>query len=537
MIEDLHDLPQGTKLTADICLIGAGAAGITIARELAGTALRVCLVEGGGMQYEYEDSQSLYAGDSVGAPVALEAGRLRYFGGTTNHWSGRCAPLDEIDFRRRDWIPHSGWPIDRAELDPYYARACKVAGFSSSWRSDADTLSYLKIALPAINEERLRPFLWHFTPGIQDDTAWRWAIAYRSILQESSNIQTLLHANFAGFSTEKNRTHVRSMKVKSLNGASAEISAKKYVLCCGGIENARVLLLGAEQNAGGFGNDNDLVGRYFMQHSRGASGLIVSAERLSRVQEQFNILHGADGLDVQIGLTWAPQTQEKERLLNCSAVLQYQGDPDSGVTAAQDIWRSLLTGHWDPDIGDKVGIIAGDFGAVAQGVERRLSSGHSLVYEGSAGIPSRSAIILLDLEQAPDPESRVSLAPERDALGMRRVQANWRLGELERRTAATFTSYIAAEFARLGIGRCRVDPWLQDDRIPMTDALQETYHYIGTTRMADDRREGVVDRDCAVHGMDNLYVAGSSVFPTAGQANPTLTIVALALRLADRLKA
>lgn len=156
--------------------------------------------------------------------------------------------------------------------------------------------------------------------------------------------------------------------------------------------------------------------------------------------------------------------------------------------------------------------------------------------EGANGIPSRSAILLLDLEQAPDPESRVSLAPERDALGLRRVQANWRLGELERRTAARFASYVGAEFARLGIGRCRLEPWLRDDHIPLTDALAETSHYIGTTRMADDPSEGVTDRDCAVHGMANLFVAGSSVFPTAGQANPTLTLVALALRLADHLR-
>jgi choline dehydrogenase-like flavoprotein len=121
-------------------------------------------------------------------------------------------------------------------------------------------------------------------------------------------------------------------------------------------------------------------------------------------------------------------------------------------------------------------------------------------------------------------------------LGLRRVETNWRLGELERRTAARFIGYVAAEFARLGIGRCQIEPWLQNERIPMTEALQETYHYIGTTRMSDDPRAGVVDRNCSVHGMDNLYVAGSSVFPTAGQANPTLTIVALALRLADHLR-
>jgi choline dehydrogenase-like flavoprotein len=233
----------------------------------------------------------------------------------------------------------------------------------------------------------------------------------------------------------------------------------------------------------------------------------------------------------------SPESQEKEQLLNCSAVLQYQGDPQSGVTAAQDIWRSLLTGRWAPNMGEKAALIAGDFPAFIQSVEHRASSGRSLATEGAAGVPSRSAIVLIDLEQAPDPESRITLAEDRDSLGLRRAKANWKLGELERRTAKRFISYIAADFARLGIGRCRVEPWLQNDSLPIADALNETYHYIGTTRMADDPREGVVDSNCAVHGMKNLYVAGSSVFPTAGQANPTFTLVALALRLADRINA
>lgn len=534
MIEDLRDLPRGTAIAADVCLIGAGAAGITIAQALAGSALRVCLVEGGGLEYE-EASQALYRGESAGAPVALEGGRLRQLGGTTNHWTGRCAPLDPIDFRRREWVPHSGWPVDRAELDPYYARARRVAGFASEWLPDAEALAALHVELPALNEQWLRPFLWRYTPATPGYPAWNFASAYHQVLEQSRNLRVLVHANFKAWVADDDRTRVKSLTVAALNGVTATISAKTFVLCCGGIENARLLLLGAEQNGGGFGNQHDVVGRYFMQHSRGPSGLVVSAERMSRVQEQFNILRAADGSQTEIGLTLAPQIQEKEGLLNCSAVLQYLGDPDSGVTAAQDIWRSLLSGQWAPDMGEKVAHIAADAGSFARSVQQRLSSGHSLKDDGAKGVPSRSATVLLDLEQAPDPQSRISLAAERDALGLRRVKADWRMGELERRTAARFTSFIAAEFARLGIGRCRIEPWLQDEHIPMSEALQETYHYIGTTRMADDPREGVTDRNCAVHGMRNLYVAGSSVFATGGQANPTLTIVALALRLADRL--
>jgi len=536
MIDDLRQLPGGTTIHADVCLIGAGAAGITIARELAAGPLQVCLIEGGGLEYEPE-SQALYAGENAGVAVDFEVGRLRFLGGSTNHWGGRCAPLDALDFQRREWIPHSGWPISRADLEPYYVRAREVAGFAAPWLDDARTLAErLKLSLPEVNADWLRPFLWHYAPVMQDGGVWNWGLAYRQELRDSPNIRTLLHANFTGFASNAERDLVRGVTVKSLNGVTATVTARNYVLCCGGIENARLLLLGAEQNGGGFGNRHDRVGRYFMQHSRGPSGLIMSPRLLSRTQDQFNILRGSDGVSVEVGLALAPQEQERQGLLNCSAVLQYLGDPDSGVTAAQDIWRSLKAGHWAPDMGEKVAHVAGDLGAFAHSLAHRISSGRSLALEGAAGLPSRSATILLDIEQAPDPDSRILLGAERDALGLRRVKADWRIGDLERRTAAAFTRLIGAEFARLDIGRCRLEPWTEDERVPLSDALKETYHYIGTTRMAEDPREGVADRNCAVHGMRNLFVAGSSVFTTAGQANPTLTIVALALRLADHLK-
>lgn len=534
MIEDLRDHPRGLAVKADVCLIGAGAAGITIAREFAGTGLRVCLVEGGGMQFEYAESQSLYAGTSVGLPVPLQAGRLRFFGGTTNHWEGRCAPLSEIDFRRRPWISHSGWPLDRVEIDPYYQRACEVAGFGSKWRSDEETLALLKAPLPSLNPEWLRPFIWNYAPAMKDAATWRWANAYGTLLAKADNIRTLLHANFAEFSLSRDRARVVSLTVRALTGVAAMIEAEKYVLCCGGIENARLLLLESQRNSGGFGNDHDLVGRYFMQHLRGAAGLIVSTEpMMAHLQNQFNVLRGPDGMQVEVGLTLTPEIMEREGLLNCSSILRYEPDRESGVTAAQDIWRALQTGHWPPEVGEKVGLIAKDVQQVAAAVEQHLASKQTLA---SGGVPSKSAVLLVDLEPAPDPENRILLADDRDALGLRRVKTDWRHGEPERRTAMRLASLVAAEFARVGIGRTRLEPWLRDERVSAVDALEAVPHYLGTTRMSDDPREGVVDRNCAVHGMENLYMAGSSVFPTAGQANPTLTIVALALRLAEHLR-
>jgi choline dehydrogenase-like flavoprotein len=534
VIEDLRDHPGGLAVRADVCLIGAGAAGITIARELAGTGVRVCLIEGGGMQFEYAESQALYAGSNVGLPVPLLAGRLRYFGGTTNHWTGRCALLSEIDFRRRPWVAHSGWPLDRAEIDQYYQRAREVAGFGSKWRSDQETLALLKAPLPSLNPEWLKPFIWNYAPAMKDAATWRWANAYGTLLAEADNVRTLLHANFAEFSLSRDRARVGSVTVRSLNGVAATIQAEKYVLCCGGIENARLLLLESQRNSGGFGNDTDRVGRYFMQHLRGRAGLIVSAEAMmARVQNQFNVLRGPDGVQVEVGLTLTPEIMEREGLLNGTSILQYEPDRESGVTAAQDIWRALQSGRWPPEMGEKVGLIAEDFRQVADVLERRLGSNQTLA--GSV-VPAKSAVLLVDLEPAPDPQNRILLADDRDALGLRRVKTDWRHGEQEHRTAVRLASLVAAEFARVGIGRTRLEPWLRDERVSAVDAFEGVPHYMGTTRMSDDPREGVVDRNCAVHEMENVYVAGSSVFPTAGQANPTLTIVALALRLAKHLK-
>jgi choline dehydrogenase-like flavoprotein len=534
VIEDLRDHSRGLAVQADVCLIGAGAAGITIARDLAGSGLRVCLVEGGGMQFEFAQSQSLYAGTSVGLPMGLQAGRLRFFGGTTNHWAGRCAPLSEIDFQRRPWIPHSGWPLDRAELDRYYQGAREVAGFGSKWRSDEEALALLKVPLPSLNPEWLRPFIWNYAPAMKEAATWRWANAYGTLLAEAANVRTLLHANFAQFSLSRDRTRVGSLTVRALNGVAATIAAEKYVLCCGGIENARLLLLESQRNSGGFGNDHDRVGRYFMLHLRGTAGLIASAEPvMAQVQNHFNVLRGPDGVQVEVGLTLTPEIMEREGLLNCSSILQYAPERESGVTAAQDIWRALQTGRWPPEVGEKVGLIAEDFPQLAGVLERRLASQQTLA---GSPVPSKSAVLVVDLEPLPDPESRILLGDDRDALGLRQVKTDWRHGELERRTATRLASLVAAEFARVGIGRTRLEPWLRDERVSVLDALAGVPHYIGTTRMSDDPREGVVDRNCAVHGMENLYVAGSSVFPTAGQANPTFTIVALALRLAKHLR-
>jgi choline dehydrogenase-like flavoprotein len=527
MIADLRNLADLRDLEVDLCVIGAGAAGITIAQAFADSRYRVCLIEAGGFDYE-EETQALYDGQSVGIPVGLDFGRLREFGGTTNHWSGRCAPLDEIDFAQRDWVPHSGWPLGPDELQPYYLRAAAVCGFPDAWSPDGSVLRDLDVIMPELDRDRLRPFVWHYARE-GGDTPWNFGLRYRDRLDQSQTVQVLLHANLTRIEASSNQDAVDAVTVASLNGNACRIVARHFILCCGGIENARLLLAACPEAPQGLGNRHDLVGRFFAQHPRGPGAVLIPAH--AGLQDLFStFILPSSGLEFGLGLALAPEAQREYGLLNCSAVLTYQQDPHSGWAAAKQLGQELRAGQMPEHLGEEIWDVLRDLGGVATNLERHLVEGRR------ADPPLISATVLLDIEQSPNRDSRIMLGDGHDALGMPVVRVDWRLSELERRTAAQFSTFIGTELARLGLGRMRLESWLTDAS-PLSEApIEETYHHIGTTRMADDPAQGVVDAQCRVHGMANLWVAGSSVFPTGGHVNPTFSIVALALRLADHLQ-
>jgi choline dehydrogenase-like flavoprotein len=525
VIDDLSRSAGVSPIEADLCLIGAGAAGITIAREFAGSGIRVCLVESGGLEAE-DETQRLYEGDNVGQlHCGMDVGRLRFFGGTTNHWGGRCTPLDEQDFVRRTWLPGSGWPISRAAIEPYYRRARELCGLGSDRPMQA-LLSELRVDLPELRSDWLNPRIWQYTPN-----NWSFGTVYREELRRAENILVLLHANLTRIIANARRNSVDCARVTALNGASCAIRAKCYVLCCGAIENARLLLSTAEDTYHALGNGSDLVGRFYMDHLRAKMAIVATSEAFPAIEDTFNFFFGRDGTQYQIGMVLAAAAQQEQELLNCSATLEYEGDPTSGITAGQAIWRALQQGAWPDSVGEKVWRVVRDIDLVASDVRRRVVAGrHPL-------LPLKAATVILEMEQAPNPESRVTLSSDRDVLGMRKVRVNWQLTDLERRSARKFAMFVATELTRLQLGRCRVASWVAEPSADWASHISEMYHQTGTTRMSASPQEGVVDASCKVHGVENLYVAGSSVFPTGGHANPTFTIVALALRLSDHLKA
>lgn len=525
---DARDLERNSELRADVCIVGGGAAGITLARELIGQPFDVCLLESGGLELDVP-TQMLCRGASVGVPyLPLEATRLRYFGGTTNHWGGASRPLDAIDFERRDWVPESGWPFGRAQLEPYYRRAqplLELGPFAyerEDWRGAG-------LAPPADFDRRvLRSAL------LQNSPPTRFGKVYRDALERAPNIRVYLHANVLEIETAPDGASVRRLRARTLGGPPFYARARLYVLALGGIENARLLLLSDRVRPGGVGNGSGRVGRYFMEHphfhhSKPAT-LVSPGFPHHFYKVRTRAVHpAAPDRPAEVWGFLAPTaaTLRERGLLNFGiALVQAPEEPIAGIESARAFKRAAETGAWPDDFWRHVGNVVADLDEVA------LYSYHWLTGREP---PARRLDVAFWTEQRPNPDSRVYLSTdERDALGQRRIVFDWRLTEQDRETMRAVPALLAHEVGKVGLGRVRIAPEMAGPH--PESMLQPSFHHMGTTRMHADPRRGVVDANCRMHEVSNLYVAGSSVFPAVGQANPTITIVALAIRLADHLK-
>ena len=473
------------------------------------------------------DVQALYEGENYGDPAPKDPteSRLRYFGGTTNDWGGRCIPLHELDFQPRPWVPFSGWPISRSDLDPYYARAHAVLQLGPNVY-DQRAWEFLDLPPLPMDKAKIQPCFWQH---ISSKGGLRFGKVYLEDIRNADNIQVYLHANITNIQINDAQTRVKHVDVRTLDGKTGRVQAKFYILACGGMENARILLLSNSVNPRGLGNGHDLVGRFFMDHPTTVCGTVVTDEP-GFLLKYFNLRRSNDTF-FSAGLQMGEDVQRLEQVLNCSVTAKWIADPDAGTTAARQIWLDVKDGHVSDDLGGKVRKVFSDLDSVAQMAYQRLVEGHRAV-------PKPKLIYLeAQSEQAPNPDSRISLSTERDALGLNRLRIDWRLTDQDRRTVKVMTQSVGSEFGRLNLGRVRVADWLLAGGPAWSPDTTGGNHHMGTTRMSNDPRTGVTAADCRVHGIGNLYVSGSSVFPTSGHANPTLTIVALALRLTDDIKA
>jgi choline dehydrogenase-like flavoprotein len=526
VIVDLRSIPAGTTLEADVCIVGGGAAGITLARALA-SSLSVLLAESGGHALE-PDTQALYGGRNIGLPYyALDATRLRYLGGTTNHWAGWCSPLTALDLGPRPWAGIEGWPISLDALGPYYRQAQQVLELGPFTYGD-EIWQRLDVSPPLLDPQQLEHRFWQFSPPTV------FGQRYRSDLERKPNLTTVLHASAVSLATTPNADHVQSVRLRSLDGSDRVASARVVVVACGGIETPRLLLASNAVQREGLGNGNDLVGRFFMDHPEVDAGVLSLVPKAMPAFVDTYLVNDAGGFRCQPGICPTDAFQRRMRILNCALALDFEVDPWADGTAQLRRIGDLLGNGELPDrLGDRLWSIMTDSSMVVRNVYRRF-------VEGRSPLPSPAALrkffLYARCEQSPNPESRVRLGTERDALGMCRVVLDWRLRPIDKATLRTVVRTLGRELGRLELGRVQLPAWLlNDDPADWGEIPRGGHHHIGTTRMSADHGDGVVNPDCRLHTVDNLYVASSAVFPTAGAANPTLTIVALALRLADHL--
>jgi choline dehydrogenase-like flavoprotein len=548
MLIDAGDLPDGQPLTADLCIIGAGAAGISIAMQFARSEVDVLLLESGGLTAE-ADTQALYAGAVVDERLHSPPDRYRQrrFGGTTTIWGGRCVPFDPIDFEPRDYVAESGWPLRRESLVPFYERAnrlCEAGEFCYEARQ----------ALGPDSRPIIRGF--HGT-HFRDDTLERFSCPtdfgtrYGRRLIEADNVTALLHANVVAVRLRPEGDRVDRLEVRTLGGKSFVARARYYVVACGGLESARLLLASRDVHPHGIGNAHDVLGRYYMCHLAGTTGAISVDRPLSAVHQGYDV--DAEGIYCRRRFALTEHAQREHRLGNFVARLHHPRITDpahrNAVLSLLYLAKPLISYEYSKRLhGEQraslrtwlahVGNVASaPFDAVAFAWhmlwDRRLEERKfpSIILRPRANLYSLD----FHAEQEPNPLSRVTLNDQQDRLGMPRITVDWRYTPRDVETVQGGLALLAGDIAAGGLGRFDYDPRSVEEEMTRYGAYGG--HHIGTARMGTERRSSIVNADGRVHDVDNLFVAGAAVFPTSGQANPTLTVVALALRLAQHLSA
>ena len=548
MILDANDLDDGRTVRADVCIVGAGAAGISMALQFIGSGVEVLLLESGGMAEE-PATQALYAGTVADERLHSPSDRYRQrrFGGTTGIWGGRCLPFDPIDFESRDYVPHSGWPFALEALLPYYPLANRLC--------EAGDFAY---TAAAAFRDGGRPMIEGFQSNyFSSDTLERFSCPtdfgarYVEPLRSAPNISVILHANVTAVRLQADGKCVASLDVRTLRGKRLQAQAAHFVLATGGLEVARLLLASRDIQSDGIGNQHGVVGRYYMCHLAGAIGALKIQKPAGSVHHGYEI--SAEGIYCRRRLALRPEVQRSQRLGNFVARLHHPRITDpahrSAVLSLLYLAKPLVPyeyskrlhgdGHaslrnWLRHVGN---VVTGPFEAIAFAWhllrDRKLAKRKfpTIIVKSKANLYS----VDFYAEQQPDPASRVMLdegAP--DALGMPRLRIDWRYTAGDVDTVTRAVALLAAEFERTGVGRLEYEPQAVEAEMTRDGALGG--HHIGTARMGSDPRDSVVDLDCRVHGIDNLFVASSATFPTSSQANPTLTIVALSLRLAEHLR-
>ncbi len=482
---------------------------------------RVVLLEFGGdvaVAQSIEQSAHLNEGVAEELPFnGLQRGRARVLGGTTQLWDGECMRLHEIDLRPREWIPGSGWPISLSDLDRYYILAENWLELSGRGYSGDRWLSHPKLPVLGWDREYLVHGFTEYSPRPYLGSRFRESIA------RHPNIFGILNATVTAIKVAAGRAC--GVEVACTAGRRETIDASVIALAAGTIENTRLLQLSDPEGVGlGWGRSH--TGKFLQDHPIIRTGEVFPRD-YRVLQDRYAELH-QHGRRLFPKVLLSPSAQQRYQLLDAAAVFEHEYD-DHALDAARRLLRALRRrerpthGLHDALIASRAAI------PVAQGLYRRYIRGLSYT-----GVKPRHIWLQVWVEQAPRPDRYIKLGDTRDALGQRQAVVRWSCEQSEIDTSRRLTRWIAGELKRLGVATVTEAPSMTDD-VAWRSSVRDAFHPAGTTRMARGPEDGVVDADLQVFGVEGLFVVGGSVFPASGYGNPTLTIVALAHRLAEHL--
>ncbi|HEY6632990.1 MAG TPA: GMC family oxidoreductase [Rhizobiaceae bacterium] len=543
MLGSLADLKNSTRQN-DVVIVGGGAAGLTLAHALGKAGQSVLLLEAGGDK-RTKASQEFYRGDIVDkvAHPPTDNYRVRALGGTSTIWGGRAIPFDPIDFEKRDWVSGSGWPFGREALAGYYETAMDAAeaGRPEFFPEQALPGAQRELA-PGLDGELVRTTIERFS---KPTNFWR---RYGEELARSERVRVVKDAPVVYVQLTRDGNSVDWIEVAARDGSRLKVQGRSYVLALGGLETTRLLLACNDVASAGIGNHADRLGRNYMSHLCATAGTISFAGPPEGVA--YDYARDSDGIYVRRRL-WLTETAQRDfSLLNTTfrTHLPEPADPSHGdaILSAMFLVKDMVLYEYSRKFVENPVGWGGRFrhvGNIARRPFRLATFGANWLRERTFAERKLPSVVLgsrdnryeleFHAEQAPNPDSRLTLSNERDAFGMPRLKVDWRISELDLLSLEKSYGLLAREMQLRGAGR------LDFDREKLAYKAKRHGivggHHIGTTRMSADPGQGVVDADCRVHGIGNLYVASASVFPTSGQANPTLTLLALTFRLAEQL--
>lgn len=548
MKTDTGKLQHGQTVESDVCVIGAGPAGTTLTREFVGTNITVNLLESGGDKHDkqvHRLSEGTLSGDMY---EPLESMYLRQIGGTANNWilqmtddeyGYRYTPLEAIDFESREGLPYSGWPIKKSDLDPYYARAqevCEIGPYQYSaeyWaRNEMFTLPLSK------DKTENSVFLFGPTKKFTKD--------FPAQIASSENITIYSHATVVELISSEDGKKIDSALVRTFDGKEIYFKAKQFIISANALQTPRLLLSSKRHHPNGIGNQHDNVGRYYMDHNLVPSGNFIPHDPRLINKMGFYDMQAIGGASVLGRLNLSPKILYEEGLRNFAVMLfptsWSQVDLDAmNSVAALKFHFTFNYSRFPKGLGRHLLNIFRGRNRLFRAVYDKVRYNVPVLMGLGRGGWSKAADnekkydrleLLAMIEQSPNPDNRITLTDEKDELGCPKIKVHFKWNPDDLKSIQRAQEIMAEALVETGLGRYE-PPKLSVESVKTLTGL---HHMMGTTRMSEDPRHGVVDRDCRVHGISNLFIAGSAVFTTGGYANPTLTNLALSIRVTDKVK-